>query len=911
MYFVWALMGLVLFSIAGTIGGAGAGGMFFVMMTGAVLGVMWARQSKLRGELTQLRVLLDRTLARRAAPAEQSQAPVDAPARARSETRFDGAYADMPAPVTPPPLMSPQPRVSPSSRAPAAVAVARSTPVSPDPATVLFSRIKRWFTEGNVPVKIGMLVLFAGVAALLKYAADAGMLHVPIALRLSLVALVAIVALLFGWRQRATRRVFALSLQGGAIGVLLITVFAAFRLYTLLPPLAAFGLLLVLVAGVGVLAVLQDALALAVLALLAGFLAPILTSTGHGSHVALFSYYAVLNLAILGVAWKRSWRVLNLLGFVATFGIGTRWGVLQYQPELFASTEPFLILNFLFYLAIPLLYLRRAEPGRNKLIDGCLVFGNPLISLLLQGALLQWHALPLAFSALAAAVIYVVVAWGLRGRENLGILRDAWAALAIAFATLAVPLALSASLSGSVFALEGAGLVWLGLRQQRWLSRWAGVALQGAAAIAVLIGYGFGGYASANAATWFDRDFVSALMLVLAAFASASFYARLGSDAMAQRWAAVLLYGWGLCWWLGACLGEITRHIDHTIRPAAVMLLLIVTAWASAEVARRRPRFELGMVVAWTAPLSFVGITLLVLGQLSNGTQPLSGWHLLATAAGVLLGWRTLTCLREWTPQAMLSQWSWLWRWALIASAAIKAALPLTGDWQLLLVMLPLCALAWLALARPRWIAPPLPEIMPRLRTLLLHSVMLVLGLYWFAGLFMAGNTAPITYLPVLNPLELLLLVIMLLGASWLGDAEAPAAWRQRRAIVLGAIGMAFVTSATLRAVHQLGHVPWHEDALFGSSLAQMALTLVWSVFGLLAWVWGSRRGQRLVWLTGAVAMGVVLVKLLLIDRGHLGNLFGISSFIAYGLLCTVIGYLAPAPPRQPLVTTAENAHAS
>ena len=30
----------------------------------------------------------------------------------------------------------------------------------------------------------------------------------------------------------------------------------------------------------------------------------------------------------------------------------------------------------------------------------------------------------------------------------------------------------------------------------------------------------------------------------------------------------------------------------------------------------------------------------------------------------------------------------------------------------------------------------------------------------------------------------------------------------------------------------------------------------------------------------------------------HLGNLLGIGSFIAYGLLCTLVGYFAPAPPR-------------
>lgn len=60
----------------------------------------------------------------------------------------------------------------------------------------------------------------------------------------------------------------------------------------------------------------------------------------------------------------------------------------------------------------------------------------------------------------------------------------------------------------------------------------------------------------------------------------------------------------------------------------------------------------------------------------------------------------------------------------------------------------------------------------------------------------------------------------------------------------------------------------------------------------------GSRRGQRTLWLAGALLMAVVLAKLLLVDRQHLGNLLGIVSFIAYGLLCTVVGYLAPAPPR-------------
>jgi uncharacterized membrane protein len=101
-----------------------------------------------------------------------------------------------------------------------------------------------------------------------------------------------------------------------------------------------------------------------------------------------------------------------------------------------------------------------------------------------------------------------------------------------------------------------------------------------------------------------------------------------------------------------------------------------------------------------------------------------------------------------------------------------------------------------------------------------------------------------------------------------------------------------------LRGVHHLGGLPWGAS-LWSAALAQTCLTVVWSVLGVAGWVLGSRRGSRTLWLAGAVLMGVVLAKLLLIDRGHLGGVLGIVSFIAYGLLCTVIGYLAPAPPRR------------
>ncbi|MES1154200.1 MAG: DUF2339 domain-containing protein, partial [Rhodanobacter sp.] len=292
------------------------------------------------------------------------------------------------------------------------------------------------------------------------------------------------------------------------------------------------------------------------------------------------------------------------------------------------------------------------------------------------------------------------------------------------------------------------------------------------------------------ATAWLDRDFIGALILVAAAFASAAFYARLGTDAVLQRWTAVLLYGWGLCWWLGASWSEINRHVVTSGEAAAATGLLALTGWAAAETARRRPRFELGTVVAWTAPILLAAILPLVLRQLLDGQPPLWGWNLLATLAAAALGWRTLQCLRGWPRPAMLTQLGWLWRWTLVASATIKVMLlqgapGISGAWMLLLSLLPLCALAALALARPHWIAPPLVELLPKLRPPLLGSVLFVLGLYWLAGLFMAGDTAPMTYLPLLNPLELLLILITLLVARWLGDGTTATALRRGRPMVL------------------------------------------------------------------------------------------------------------------------------
>ncbi len=805
----------------------------------------------------------------------------------------------------------PPPRpASPAARPP-------SPPRKPpsDPFAPIVRLIKGWFTEGNVPVKIGVMVLLAGVAALLKYASDQGWVRVPVEFRLAGVAAAAIGALVFAWKHREERRSFSLSLQGGAIGVLMLVVFAAFKRFDLMPAGAAFGITIALVAGLGVLAVLQRALSLAVFGILAGFMAPIWLSTGSGNHVALFSYYAVLNLGIFAIAWAQSrgrgaWRLLNLLGFVFTFGIGTIWGVLDYAPHKFGTTEPFLLLFFGLYLLIPVFYAIGRGEGRRDMVDGTLVFGTPLVTFALQAGLLQEHLargdrMPLAFSALALAAIYALLGGALHRLARLRPLVESYAVLAVGFATLAVPLALSAGASASVFALEGAALVWLGLRQQRRLPQLSGLLLQGAAAVAYAVGFDRYGadLVQAPNGQWVwsalptpvaNPVFMGAMLIALAGLVIAYSYRK-----TLDRIVVAVFTTWALGWWAFAGLNEIDAHVPYRYKLGAILAFVIFSGWLAAE-GRRRVR-ELPMLgIAAAAALAFA-IPMAFAQSVRNG-HPFAQWGWAAWLLYAALGWRSLIALRETSaPVRCIAHGGWWWAWtvAILCFLLEHARIAELGDgWRVAAVAVPVLLLAALLRVRPRVLASPLGAGFADYRTPLAVIAAVAIAAVWCVSLFFPGESAPLPWLTVLNPLELMQIAALLLLAHW--------AWRGERHPALARVGVpaiaiasfVWISFATLRATHHWADTAWSLTMLDNTEV-QTALTVVWSVLGVLGWIFGSRRGNRVLWGAGAALMAIVLLKLLLIDRGHLGNIFGIISFIAYGLLCTAVGYFAPAPPKR------------
>ncbi|SHH57207.1 Uncharacterized membrane protein [Massilia sp. CF038] len=358
-------------------------------------------------------------------------------------------------------------------------------PPSPPPAWLVAA--KNWLFTGNLVAKMGLLILFIGVSFLLKYASER--VTVPIELRLAGIVLADIGLLVWGWRMRLSHRNLSLPIQGAALAILMLVTFGAFRLYHLIPSGLAFGLLFVLTAFTCLLAVLQNAVWLAVFGISGGFLSPIMTSTGSGSHVALFSYYALLNAGVLAIALKRTWRALNLLGFAFTFVIGAAWGVLRYSPESdYLSTQLFLILFFLFYVAIAVVYALRRKVDDKPYVDATIVFGTALAAFGLQLGLMRDVEFGNAFSALGIGVFYIVLAMVLWRRRagQLKLLVESFVALGVIFGTLAIPFALDGRWTSAAWALEGAGVTWVALRQRQRLTFMFGMLVQAGAWISFI-----------------------------------------------------------------------------------------------------------------------------------------------------------------------------------------------------------------------------------------------------------------------------------------------------------------------------------------------------------------------------------------------------------------------------------------
>ncbi len=832
---------------------------------------------------------------------------------------------------------------------------APATAPKPPSNTVIdqaFDAAKNWLMGGNTIVRVGLVILFIGLSFLARYAAAAGLL--PVELRMAVIGAFGIALLAIGFKKRIDKPGFALGLQGAGVAVMYLTVFAAFKLYDMLPALLAFGLMIIVCALSCVLALLQNSRALAIAAFGGGFAVPILLSTGQGSHVGLFSYYTLLNLAIMFIAYKKSWRFLNVMGFVATFGVALAWGALKFVPEQYASAQPFLIGFLLIYVITAVLYARNTPTQLGNAVDSTLVFGTPLIAFGLQVGLTKQFELGTAFSALGFAALYLGLATVLtrRAADTYRLLIECFIAIGVGFATLAVPLALDAKWTSAVWALEGAGAFWVGMRQARWMPRAFGLLLQGIAAIAFITGVGH------NISAWplINPAFMGALLIALPALLI-SWWLRQDLPHSGSSWAknyatvekqlANPMFVYGFVWWCVALALEIYRSAPATgvamsylpvFTDSTSQLLTMLAIMLSARVSQKLGLAKSWGVATWPSRVTLGVLVVTLLLQLSVGARVLHmpAWLIWPAAlalhywmlrindkpssSGASTSQQTLNygvhVGSVWLITALLADclWFWIGKGDLWNTSWASVVLLISGIGVLLFLAL------WAgrvnqrnSLVHFKW------PLNPHAAAYYWHAALPLVAMVFVGALVMAvsssGRTDPLPYIPLLNPTDLTLALALgamvfwqraLTGAAPLPGGTISLSYAQKW-VALGGLAFVAINTVWLRVAHHFFGVTWDAGALFGSFVVQTGYAILWTVLALSLMMIAGRRKQRTLWLVGASLLGVVVVKLLLIDLSNAGGAERIIAFIVVGVLMLVVGYFAPLPPKTKALASNEN----
>lgn len=764
------------------------------------------------------------------------------------------------------------------------------------PRSDIGEKIKAWLLGGNTVARVGVVILFFGVAFFLKYAVDRGWL--PIEIRLISAAVGGMILITLGWRLRAKRLNYALILQGGGIGIVYLTVFAAVSLYELVPATPGLVLMVVLVVLACALAVLQDARSLVVLASVGGFLAPVLISRG-GSHITLFTYYAILDAGILAIAWFKAWRELNLVGFVFTFVIGTLWGYQYYQPTYFASTEPFLILFFVFYVAVPVLFALRQPPNLKGYVDGTLIFGVPLVAFGLQSTLVRDFEYGLAISALAIGLFYVTLATILwrRGQESLRMLTEVFIALAVVFGTVAIPLAVDGRWTGAAWALEGAALVWVGVRQQRWLARLFGVLVQIGAGIAFLTEF----TADKADVPVLNSFYMSAIMVSIAGLFTALHLYRFGTQREPAEQTSTGMLAWGLLWWFAAGGNEIRVHLDPSYYKVASLVFVALSLAGLAYLRRRLAWSDLAQVVPLLLPVMVVIAAFSFVDP--RVAHPSADWGLPAWVLAFLIQYWLLRKFETEWKSVLTNYWHLGTFWLLVflltweAVWLVKQAIPDVTTWGYIMwAIVPTAVVAFLPGLRAK-----LPWPLQRFEaTYFGPGLALLVGaiaVWTLLACLQLGDTAPLPYVPIVNPLELTQLFVLLTTFSWL-QRNYLAMSDKARWYSWSALAFLVLNNIIARTTHVFADVPFSFSALWNSATYQTAVSIIWTLTALFIMVFATRLKHRTAWIIGSTLLGAVVIKLFLVDLADIGTIARIVSFIVVGLLILLIGYLSPLPPR-------------
>ena len=387
--------------------------------------------------------------------------------------RIERAMGLEPAPADVQPQSSVQsPPPAPDQGQPQRLSEVKPMPHIPPPSKGLVEAIPETGLESRIGShwlnRIGIAAVLIGVSYFLKFAFDNNWIGPAGRVSIGLLAGIAVVI----WSERFRRRgykAFSYSLKAVGIGVLYLSLWAAFHVYSLIPSGVAFVAMLAVTSATATIALSQDAEILAFFALAGGFSTPVLLSTGQNKELQLFSYLVMLNFATLVLVAIKPWRRLLMLSYVATVLLYIAWYSSFYDRGQLRLTLGFATLFFAIFAIAPLV---ARQPGNEIAASSTL----PLLLALVNAGVyfLQVYAMyeeidknVTAWFALALAAVYTFLSRQMRRQfpgGGVAGLQLVHLALAIGFITIAIPIRLDAHWITIGWFVEAGMLLWVANR---------------------------------------------------------------------------------------------------------------------------------------------------------------------------------------------------------------------------------------------------------------------------------------------------------------------------------------------------------------------------------------------------------------------------------------------------------------
>lgn len=287
-----------------------------------------------------------------AAPSVQPVAPseprLETPSRAEILQRWEKTAPAAPPPATAlPPIVPPIPTpAKPVSPPPIISVTPDSPPLAPPPLRPSLPTVN-WeqFMGVKMFAWVGGLALFLGVAFFVKYSFEHDL--IPPELRVAIGFLTGLGLLVGGvfLHRRKQYLVGAQALCATGVVILYAVTFAChsiykFQFFGLVP---TFLLMALITTTAFLLAARLNALVVAILGMLGGFLTPLLLSTGVDNPLGLFGYIAILDAGLILVALNRRWFFLTALGALGTIFLQIGWADKFFTPEKYFEGNKILI----------------------------------------------------------------------------------------------------------------------------------------------------------------------------------------------------------------------------------------------------------------------------------------------------------------------------------------------------------------------------------------------------------------------------------------------------------------------------------------------------------------------------------------------------------------------------------------